>query len=118
MKLDDQHIENFASYIAKGLTKKDACDAARISRATYYAWIKQGRIDYEEGNHTQQRLLYELVADADCECELSHLNNITAASKSDWHASAWYLERYRGKARPPYKPDEEERERDEMIEIG
>jgi hypothetical protein len=118
MKLDETHIENIAFYIASGLAKMDACDAARVSRATFYNWINQGRIDYDAGTDSLQKMLFELVAVAETDVELLHLRRITTASKRDWHASAWYLERYRGRVKQPYKPEETTEVGDEITEIG
>lgn len=119
MKLNEYHIKKLLGYISEGMLKTDACDAARISRGTYYAWLKQGKKDAEEGKESLQRTLYESLAGAEADFELTHLRRITAASKDDWKASAWYLERYRGRVKPQYRTDSEEtQEGDEIIEIG
>ena len=39
------------------------------------------------------RALRQTLPTVDAQCELQHLKTITKASKKDWHASAWYLER-------------------------
>jgi transposase len=119
MKLDSYHIKKILGYIGEGLNKTDACDAARVSRGTFYTWLKQGKEDAEKGAESLQRALYEGIPGAEAEFELQHLRRITAASKSDWHASAWYLERYRGRVRPQHIPDlDDSKQPDEVVEIG
>lgn len=120
MKLDEYHIKKLLGYISEGMLKTDACDAARISRGTYYAWLKQGKKDADDGLDSLQRQLFEGLAGAEADFELVHLRRITAASKTDWHASAWYLERYRGRVRPQNKldADDDDKPGDEMVVIG
>jgi len=118
MKLDIYHIKKLLGLIGQGMTKEIACTAAGISRSTYYEWCKEGKEHAQEEQDTLQRQLYEALPTAEAQCELQHLKTITKASKKDWHASAWYLERTRPARYAKRTPEPEPRQRDGLVVIG
>ena len=118
MKLDNDHITKLLAYISDGMTKEIACNAARISTSTYYAWVKQGKEDEKQGIETLQRELHEALPQAEALCEHYHLKVIKAATQTDWHASAWFLERSRPARYARRTVPPEAKERDTLIYIG
>ncbi len=118
MKLDNDHITKLLGFIKDGMTKEVACNAARISTTTYYAWIKQGKEDEKQGIDSLQRKLAEDLTEAEALSELECLKIIKAARERDWHACAWYLERTRPARYARRTVPEEKKERDGLIEIG
>lgn len=94
-KLTRERIEEICAYLARGLSKRSAVNAALVSETAFYGWLKQGEKDLENGKlKTLQAELVQSVKKAEAEFKLKHTKNIeTAASDGSWQASAWLLER-------------------------
>jgi transposase len=65
------------------------CSCLNLNKSTYYDWIKRGSQE-QEGRFRDFKVAVE-QAHADCETRL--LMQISLASKTDWMASSWKLER-------------------------
>jgi len=94
-KLTEERINLIKEGISEGLPKEIACNAAGISKNTFFRWLREGREDLAEGKETLQRKLLEDMPKIEADCELHHLRNIARHSDKHWEASAWYLERSR-----------------------
>ncbi len=75
-----QTLEKILSAISQGLTQRDAATLAGISEDTLSLWKRDS--DFSEQ-----------IRQKEIEYKLSHIENITVASKKSWQASAWILER-------------------------
>ena len=73
-------IDLILSFIAEGLTQREASILAGISEDTFSLWKKDS--DFSEQIRQKQ-----------IECKLGHIRNIKKASEKSWQASAWWLER-------------------------
>ncbi|MEI7788969.1 MAG: hypothetical protein WCI23_09980 [Chlorobiaceae bacterium] len=110
MKLHQNRIDNILRYISLGMTIENACYVCGICRKTYYLWYNQGKKDSESEIVSLQQMLYDEMPRAMALCELTHLRNIFKACKTDWKASAWYLEHTRPERYARRKPIRRERE--------
>jgi hypothetical protein len=97
-KLTVEMIDQICLYIENGNTNKDAVLLSGITEAAFYKWkeianrIKDaGRLD-REANYLYFYLL-ESIKKAESKFRAYHISNINAASKKEWTASAWMLER-------------------------
>jgi predicted site-specific integrase-resolvase len=75
-----------------GTTYEIAAQYAGISRSTLYEWIKKG----ENTATGTYRTFYDNIKKAEAEGAVVHLGTISQASKKDWKAAAWLLERRHG----------------------
>ncbi len=75
-----------------GTTYEIAAQYAGISRSTLYEWIKKG----ENTASGTYRTFYDNIKKAEAEGAVVHLGTISQASKKDWKAAAWLLERRHG----------------------
>ena len=69
------------NYLRDGMSLRDACALAGISKRAFHNWVKE------------ESALCAQVKKARLEGKLKHLRNINAHAADDWKASAWYLER-------------------------
>lgn len=76
--------------VAQGNYLETAAAMAGVSRATVFAWLKEG--DAETGRPEFQRFA-EDVRRAQGEAETRLVETINEAATSDWRAAAWRLER-------------------------
>ena len=74
-------IEIILNAIAEGLTQRDASIIAGISEDTFSLWKRQ------DSDFSEQ------IRQKEIECKMAHINTIKTASKKNWTASAWWLER-------------------------
>lgn len=72
-----------------GASIQMACDAACISRTTFYSWMNEGR-KQEKGSY---RTFFNNVNKHSAAGGLYMLQLITVAAEKDWKAAAWKLER-------------------------
>lgn len=66
-----------------------ACELAGISDVTFYAWVKLGKRE-KVGPHAE---FLRAVKGALAAAEVELVGTIRAASKQQWQAAAWILER-------------------------
>lgn len=108
MKINAEIIGKIVTYVRTGSYIETAVVAAGISKQTYYQWMKAASAAEEaaevaerKGEQSprltkQQKLCFELrdaIEKALAEGELSDLMTIRIASKRNWQAAAWRLER-------------------------
>lgn len=74
-------VDKLIEVISAGGSDKDAYTLAGISHEAFYNWLEK---------HSEFR---EKVTRARAENKVSHIQNIKTASKTDWRASGWWLER-------------------------
>jgi hypothetical protein len=86
-KLTPELIKEFCSYVANGLTNKDACMLCDIDESTFYGWINK---EARGGLYVE---LIKSIKKAEGKFKAFHLQNVTKAGKTSWQASAWMLER-------------------------
>ena len=72
-----------------GCTHKLSCQYAGVHVSRFYAWMSRGRED-DKGIYKD---FHDDVKLAEAEGAIENLKTIKAASKTDWRASAWLLER-------------------------
>lgn len=78
--------------IGAGCSYEMAADYAGITRQTLWAWMKKG----EEGKDKNYLTFLNDIKSAEVEGAMSNLGTIQDASKKDWKAAAWILERRHG----------------------
>jgi transposase-like protein len=112
-KLTAEVIENIQNWLRMGYFVEDAARMAGIHKATLYRWLEQGREDRENEVDSLYADFCDAMERSRAEAEGMYLNSIkTAASRGQWQAAAWWLERSFDKWSKPSKlqisGDEEE----------
>jgi hypothetical protein len=74
--------------LSSGVHRDVAARAVGITDRTLRNWMRKG-----EGGDPLFRQFAEDVKQVEAKAEVGHVANITLASRNDWRASAWYLER-------------------------
>lgn len=99
-KICKELVDEILTYKENGISDKDICDMVGIHQATFYAWLKEAEtgIDYHNPARKAQYLdlkreLSEGLKRAQAAFKAYHIQNITKASRKNWQASAWMLER-------------------------
>ena len=88
-KLTPETQEKIITAIRAGNYANVAAQYAGIHESTFYDWIVRGEAA-KGGIYAE---FAEAVKKAEADAEARHVLNITNASKKEWTASAWYLER-------------------------
>ena len=88
-KLTPQVVAMILAAIKCGAPNKVACAAAGIHQDTLYGWLEKAR----ERPASEYAEFTEQLTRARDEGRVSRLATIQKASKSDWKAAAWLLER-------------------------
>jgi len=91
-KFSEPVRERIIEALRAGTTYEIAAQYAGISRSTLYEWIKKGE-GFETGIY---RTFYDNLKKAEAEGAVVHLGTISQASRKDWKAAAWLLERRHG----------------------
>lgn len=93
-KLSAELIINVQNWLRMGYFVEDAARMAGISKGTLYSWLSKGRDDRDAGLQTLHSDFLNSMEKARAEAEGIFLNSIkTAASRGQWQAAAWWLER-------------------------
>lgn len=96
-KLTDELIDEFCTYIENGMSNHDAIDLCDITDTTFYRWLREADERGPKGEKPQkykmQRKLKAAIPKAAAAFKAYHVQVITRASKKNWQASAWMLER-------------------------
>ena len=99
-KISKDMVDEILTYKENGLSDKDICDMVGIDQSTFYAWLKEAEtgVDYHNSERPAPNLelkieLAEGLKRARAAFKAFHIQNITKASKKEWTASAWILER-------------------------
>ena len=88
-KFNEVVCQRIYKALEAGSTYEIAAEYAGISRQTFYIWMKKGK-----SNSTGQFVTFvDNVKRAEAVGAISNLETIKQASKKDWKASAWILER-------------------------
>ena len=88
-KLTPEVHDGIVSLLRQGCYAEHAAAAVGISETTYYKWMKLGR-ESDSGPHWE---LVQAVAQATSEALNDSLKRVQIASRDDWRAAAWFLER-------------------------
>lgn len=80
-------LDDICKGVAIGMTLTDACRAAGVDISTFYTWQKKALYN------PAYAFFNEAVEDARAQGERSLAARIYEASKQDWRAAAWMLER-------------------------
>lgn len=88
-KLTDEMQERICENIRRGLGYREAAVAAGISERTFYNWKSRGE-NAKSGIHLQ---FLQALQEAEAIAELVLLEIIQNATKKDWRAATWILER-------------------------
>ncbi len=91
MKFSKERVEEICSYIAQGLSQKDAVTLSGISESVFYLW----KSDHPDNplSEKQRMDFLESLKRAESENKKHHIDIIRQASEKSWQASAWWLER-------------------------
>lgn len=93
-KLNAELIINIQNWLRMGYFVEDAARMAGISKVTLYNWLSKGRDDRDAGIESLHSDFLNSLEKARAEAEGIFLNSIkTAASRGQWQAAAWWLER-------------------------
>lgn len=96
-KLNKALIDEICTYIENGMTNRDACDLCNINEVSFYRWLRQAEEVDDNGQpipkYKWQRELKGALAKAQASFKAYHVKSIIKASRKNWTASAWLLER-------------------------
>src|ERR1041385_5116775 len=81
-------IDSFINYLRRGNYIETACRCAGITRGAFYNWMQKARDGIPEYVEIAER-----VEQAQAEAEANRVELIHVASRDDWRAAAWWLER-------------------------
>jgi len=103
-KLTAELIENIQNWLRMGYFVEDAARMAGVHKATLYRWLEQGREDRDNDVSSLYADFCDAMEKSRAEAEGMYLNSIkTAASRGQWQAAAWWLERSFDKWSKPSK---------------
>ena len=86
--------ERFLNAIAAGSHYEPACAYAGIAYSTFREWMQRGiGTNRRRASNQEYADFAEAVQGAEAKGELSAIASIRGASKDDWRAAAWMLER-------------------------
>jgi hypothetical protein len=103
-KLTAEVIENIQNWLRMGFFVEDAARMAGIHKSTLYRWLEKGREDRDNEIESLYADFCDAMEKSRAEAEGMYLNSIkTAASRGQWQAAAWWLERSFDKWSKPNK---------------
>lgn len=86
--------DKIVTAVRRGALFDVACAFGGIHRSTLYKWLKKGEQDLLAGKRTQIAAWKQAMDSATAECEVTMTGIIAgAASKGEWKAAAFVLER-------------------------
>ena len=96
-KLNKALIDEYCTYIENGMTVVDSCNLCGISKESFYRWLREAEAKDDFGRpipkYALQRELKGAVEKAQASFKAFHVQSIIKASRRNWTASAWLLER-------------------------
>jgi 3-mercaptopyruvate sulfurtransferase SseA len=96
LKLTNGLIEKAKNYIAFGMTAEDTYTVLGISKGSWFSWLKRGK-EATDNNYPKRdaifRKFYETIEKAKLAREITYLERIDKATKKDWRAAAFLLEK-------------------------
>ena len=92
---DSQEAQDILAAIRIGNYIHVACMTAGISQPTYHRWLKIGKLALESGDkeHQAHARFYVDVRKAIADAETGLVARLDSASRVEWQAAAWLLER-------------------------
>lgn len=100
-KISKDVVDEILTYKENGLNDKDICDIIGIHQSTFYDWLKEAETGVDSHNPNRKAPNLELKVElaeglkrAKASFKAYHIQQITKASKKNWQASAWILERF------------------------
>jgi len=103
-KLNAELINSIQSFLRYGYFVEDAARMAGIHKTTLYRWLEQGREERDRGEESLYVDFCNAMEKARAEAEGIFLGSIrTAATRGQWQAAAWWLERSFDKWSKPSK---------------
>ena len=99
-KISKDLVDEILTYKENGLSDKDICDMVGIAQQTLYRWLKDAETGVDTDNPARpasdlelKRELSDGLKRAQTAFKAYHIQQITKASRKNWQASAWILER-------------------------
>lgn len=89
-KINERIVNEITTLIRAGNYVETAAAAVGISKNTLYLWLRKGA---KSGPGTLERKFRDDVLVALATSEVLDLNTVREASKKEWQAAAWRLER-------------------------
>jgi hypothetical protein len=80
VKYTADRVKEITDFLAQGMSRDDSCDLVGINQDTFYDWMKRPEFS-------------EAVLRAEKQCKQRNIVRIQNASKKDWRAAAWWMER-------------------------
>lgn len=91
-----EQTEQIAQLVELGCYREQACGQAGVSSRSLRRWITQAEIAYEKGLTAESSpyiAFAEKILLAEAKAENRNVATIQGASKADWRAAAWWLEK-------------------------
>lgn len=103
-KLNAEVINSIQQWLRMGYFVEDAARMSGVHKTTLYRWLEKGREEREAGEESLYVDFCNAMEKARAEAEGMFLSSIkTAASRGQWQAAAWWLERSFDKWSKPNK---------------
>lgn len=103
-KLNAEVINSIQQWLRMGYFVEDAARMSGVHKTTLYRWLEKGREDRDAGEENLYVDFCNAMEKARAEAEGMFLSSIkTAASRGQWQAAAWWLERSFDKWSKPNK---------------
>ena len=103
-KLKAEVINSIQQWLRMGYFVEDAARMSGVHKTTLYRWLEKGREEREAGEESLYVDFCNAMEKARAEAEGMFLSSIkTAASRGQWQAAAWWLERSFDKWSKPNK---------------
>ena len=103
-KLNAEVINSIQQWLRMGYFVEDAARMSGVHKTTLYRWLEKGREEREAGKESLYVDFCNAMEKARAEAEGMFLSSIkTAASRGQWQAAAWWLERSFDKWSKPNK---------------
>ena len=103
-KLNAEVINSIQQWLRMGYFVEDAARMSGVHKTTLYRWLEKGREEREAGEESLYVDFCNAMEKARAEAEGMFLSSIkTAASRGQWQAAAWWLQRSFDKWSKPNK---------------
>jgi len=101
-RVKDEQVSHLVEALRKGHYVEEACEAAHISRQTYYRWLREAELADEKSERgetltpreTEIRYMRDTLKESEVTGQTLALDKIhEAIDNGVWQAAAWFLER-------------------------
>lgn len=89
-RLNPVLVEAIESALIAGNSDKTTCDLVGISHDCFFRWLREGQ---EDDAPEYKRSFYDRIRKAQAQCINRNVLVIQQASRKNWTAAAWFLER-------------------------